>query len=258
VGARHPDKFAVTAGRRRGILRVDTKHPWHLVWEGAGGGRVVFKVTTGGEMIRPYLAIALGLIVVHSGLAQDRKADYATPPSTYETYLRAILAKDLKGAVACHNLTGERDPDYLVAKGDVSSTGWRRARNDLPALIGGRRPGMEPVAVGCAKSEPARQWYAGEHRLGGRLSRHGGPGAHGLGLLLLLHGGRPEPANRWPFRQVGRSHRNPRPRLDGEGRRAQVAEGVADLLFSVCHEGIRDRPRIFVPVGRPEARSQPS
>jgi hypothetical protein len=38
----------------------------------------------------------------------------------------------------------------------------------------------------------------------------------------------------------------------------QVAEDVADLLFSVFHEGVRDRPRIYVPVRRPEAWSGPS
>jgi hypothetical protein len=33
---KHSGKFEATAGRRRGVLRVDKKHPWHFAWEGTG------------------------------------------------------------------------------------------------------------------------------------------------------------------------------------------------------------------------------
>jgi hypothetical protein len=33
---KHSGKFEATAGRRRGVLRVDKDHPWHFVWEGTG------------------------------------------------------------------------------------------------------------------------------------------------------------------------------------------------------------------------------
>jgi hypothetical protein len=32
----HAGTFEATAGKRRGILRVDKEHPWHFVWEGTG------------------------------------------------------------------------------------------------------------------------------------------------------------------------------------------------------------------------------
>jgi len=36
VVRKHSGKFEATAGKRRGVLRVDTDHPWHFVWEGTG------------------------------------------------------------------------------------------------------------------------------------------------------------------------------------------------------------------------------
>src|SRR5439155_12877796 len=32
----HSGKFEATAGKRRGVLRVDKDHPWHFIWEGTG------------------------------------------------------------------------------------------------------------------------------------------------------------------------------------------------------------------------------
>jgi hypothetical protein len=32
----HEGSFRATAGKRRGVLRVDRHHPWHFVWEGTG------------------------------------------------------------------------------------------------------------------------------------------------------------------------------------------------------------------------------
>ncbi|HEY1861466.1 MAG TPA: DUF5060 domain-containing protein, partial [Gemmataceae bacterium] len=36
VSKTHSGKFEATAGKRRGVLRVDKDHPWHFVWEGTG------------------------------------------------------------------------------------------------------------------------------------------------------------------------------------------------------------------------------
>jgi hypothetical protein len=32
----HRGNFEATAGKRRGVLRVDKQHPWHFIWEGTG------------------------------------------------------------------------------------------------------------------------------------------------------------------------------------------------------------------------------
>jgi len=34
--AKHEGAFTVRDGKRRGLVRVDPKHPWHFLWEGTG------------------------------------------------------------------------------------------------------------------------------------------------------------------------------------------------------------------------------
>jgi hypothetical protein len=36
ISKTHSGKFAATAGKHHGVLRVDKDHPWHFVWEGTG------------------------------------------------------------------------------------------------------------------------------------------------------------------------------------------------------------------------------
>jgi hypothetical protein len=63
------------------------------------------------------LVIASGLIVAAAASAQeppkDARPDLSSPRKTYESYLRAILAKDLKTAVACCHMTGEKAAEVL-------------------------------------------------------------------------------------------------------------------------------------------------
>ena len=49
--------------------------------------------------------------------------DFSTPQKTYETYLRAILAKDLKTAIACHHFSGDKAAEAI----DVAVGMWMTA-----------------------------------------------------------------------------------------------------------------------------------
>ena len=156
--AKHEGTFAARDGKRRGLVRVDPKHPWHFLWEGTGEHYFWNSTTTywlmgwDDETIRQALdrlhRLKVNRVrVVINGRVKDGRAWFE---NVYPTDKFSFL---LNPWVAARPSSVE-DPGFDVTRFSVAH--WQkydrllRLARDLDMAVSvifyvdGRRPGVDP------------------------------------------------------------------------------------------------------------------